>query len=518
MKKIFVLLFGLPTMALSQTVKEKLIFANSDSSLIMGGYSFDKDGNYCFEAEKQPKKHYVINNDSTLGPFIYTSSSYSNSGSLSQLYNNSGDQGEFLYKNSRGIKFYGPIIGKIERQLTNYTTSRVALTVFNKDSIYYYLDGRLLEKQLKNKNVYSANNDWCMFSENGRAIYYLSHDSLDILYVDGKPIDTADSFYQMGIINSGKYSYARGERPKVKSKYSYMFYARTADTTIGPVRTVWKYFLNEDGSYYYSGDDNGPDYIIINDALYKDIEEIDNILLPNRSNYLFSFVEENQNKINANGKIYNYDCPFLLLPNMDTLGNFSFFGLKDYYLYKYINGKQTKEPLSRYGVRGKPLYISPTGSSVHYFKTDDSIFIYRDDELLLPAIADKGPFITEDPQMVLGVYSPKNKAGGKNQLVYFEYDSLGYFLFNEVLSRPMFARNTRQGKVGGIVLADLTDNGFFAIQKTGDKTYAINMNNSVYARVDGVDKISWDDYFFDGKELVFYAIKGLSFYQYIVTQ
>ena len=75
----------------------------------------------------------------------------------------------------------------------------------------------------------------------------------------------------------------------------------------------------------------------------------------------------------------------------------------------------------------------------------------------------------------------------------------------------------REKKSGEIVAGKFDDNGFYAIQKTGENKFLININNKIYKEVDGVQEILKESCYFDGKELVFVGIKGLSFYQYTLT-
>jgi hypothetical protein len=255
--------------------------------------------------------------------------------------------------------------------------------------------------------------------------------------------------------------------------------------------------------------------------MYKNIDSIENIALIDKNTYLFSFTEAGKRKINANGKSFEYDFERIFLPTLDTIGNFACYGLKDYYLYKFINGKKGKNPISKYNVRPKPLYISPTGASLHYFKTDDSIYIYRDEKLILPPISVNSNFgmqFQEDFTFLRSNYEvPKNI----NSLLYLEYNNAGYMIFNGELSKPMppflFKDEDETNEIGSIITGGMNDKGFFIIQKIGDRKYLININNSVYQELSGIDNLNDQDCFFDGKSLIFYGTKGRSFYQFTLN-
>lgn len=520
-----VLLFG-PCSVFAQTIKVKLLFtAQPDSVFVLtsGSQRFDKEGAYCFTFQEGERAYYAQNNSGRIGPFRSTSSAFSGKGSVTFLYNGYDEEKEFYYKNVHGTRFFGPVSGKVEQQITENAKDRVALTLSRTDTIFFYVDDRLLAKRLRTKNTLVETDEWCTFSRNGRSLYYVPNDSVNVLYVDDKPIDTSTfRFYELHIVDNGDFTYAKGEKPKTKSKYTFLFFIHTRDTVMGPVRTVWKHFLNEDGSYYYTGDDEGPDYIAVNNTLYKGLESVDHILLPDRRNYAFTFTTGTQRKMNVNGHLYTYDFEDLYCPAMDSSGNFAVYGLKDYYLYKYVNGVRQAKPLSKYGARAAPLYISPQGSSVHYFKTDDTTYLYKDEELLLPPIANKYNFQVFAWNEVLGTYPPREKPGRKNTLVYFEFDSTGYFLFNGTLSRPLHKVKkialSKNQETGRIVMGNLFDEGFFVVQKTAGKEYTINVNNDLYTTLQDVDGIDRDDYFFDGKELTVFVQKGLSYYQYKIAK
>ncbi len=529
LKQTFIILFSLLKFLTgsSQTVSERLILTDTKDSIFINASksSFDKEGNYCFEV-KQNDKEYFLTKEKQIGSFKYIGSTYGNGGEISYTYSYSDPKDKpWYYKNSRSTNVYGPVIGKLEKYMTSGTKKSIAIATSYADTVYYYVNGQLVSKNLKNNlnNFDIDHYEWCAFSENGNSIYYIKKDSLYQLFVNGNLIDkSVNNFNELHINNNGDYIYAEGRRPKVKTNgYDYMFFVHTKDTIIGPVRTVWDNDLTENNSYYFSGDDNGPNYIIINNTLQKGIEDVSNVVLLDKENYFYKFSQGGNQKLNVSGTIYNFSSSDIQLPSINKKGEFAFYGLKDYYLYKFINGKQVQNPITKYDVRPIPLYISPNGESLHYFVTDDSVYIYQDDKLLFKPISKKSAFVVQPHKEFFSSLFTRGKSENGNSLFYLEYESTGFWVFNGTFSKPMLP--AKEGSYsdtknkGEVVAGDFNDYGFFSIQKTGNKKYQINVNNKVYEELENIDTIIEDNYFYDDKELIFYVSKGLSIYQIKLT-
>lgn len=510
-----------------QTITERLILTDNKDSLYLNSskISFDRQGNYCFVIKKNGQEFFVTNED-TIGGYKFIGSTYGNGGEINYTNSFSDPKDKpFYYKNAKGTKVYGTAIGKIESYQTSDTKENVAITTTLNDSVYYYINGRLVLQRQKeqDKKFYFYESDWVSFSENGNVIYFLKQDSLYNLFVNDKLIDSSKFEYnQLAINNIGTYIFAKGKRPEQPiGKYTYMYFVNSMDSVLGYVRTVWDYELKENGAYYYSGDDNESYYIAINDILHKDIKFVSNITLVDKKTYLYSFGEKDKNKINVNGEIYSHQFDEIFFPSLDQSGNFAFFGMKDYYLFKFINGEKSKEPLTKHGVRATPLYISPTGESIQYFKTDDFIYLYQDEELIFNPIPKNSYFFIEPHKDILPSNFISDKTENGNSLFYLEYDHQGYFVFNGKFSNPLlpikesyFSRDNEQG---AIVAGEFNDHGFFAIQKVGKGKFLIVVNNQVYKELDNVDYIVSDSFFFDGKSLTFYGVKNRSFYQFNIN-
>ena len=510
-----------------QTITKRLILTDTKDSLYLksSNKAFDRNGNYCFIINQNGKDYFYTGTDK-IGGFSFIGSTYGNSGEIN--YTNSFSDPEdkpWYYRNAKGTKIYGTAIGKLECYTTSNTKENMAITTTFNDFVYYYINGKLVSKINieKSDKFYISDGDWCAFSENGNVIYFLKHDSLYFLYVNGTKVDSSNSRYnQLAINDNGVYIFAIGKSPEEKiEKYDYMFYIHSMDTILGYVRTVWDFELKSNGAYYYSGDDSGPYYIAINDKLYKGIKPVSNITLIDKNSFLYSFKEQGESKLNVNGKIYTYDFDKIFYPTLDKEGNFAFLGLKDYYLYKFVNGKKEENQISKYSVRPTPLYISPKGESLHYFRTDDSIYLYRDDKLIFRPISKNANFQVIPYKEILPYTFVRGKSKNGNSLFYVEYDSSGYFVFNGVFSNPMIpvkeSSSSETTVNGEIIAGEFGDKGFFSIQKISNSKYLINVNNKTYKEIDDIDLILSESFFFDDRELIFYGVKGLSFYQLRLT-
>jgi hypothetical protein len=528
-----------PAEVFGQTLKERLILTDTNDSVLLKAKSanFDTNGQYLFVI-KEDDKYYFLSNSRTIGPLNYRSAS--SASRFTSFYDRDG-----MYYVGASPEAFGPIHGSdiaSDRYSESENGQHLGVLSVLDPRIGVYIDGKLKTKvdtftssEIRVNSVklppFEAKKhsfefaDWIHFSNNGNCIFSMENDLLHRLYVNGSQIDSSpNEFYQSRINNAGDFVYAGGKRPlkplKVgKREYDYMFFIHSADSILGPVRTVWQCDLKENGGYYYSGDDNGTDYIAINNTLYKDIESISNITILGRTKYMFTYKRNGARFINVNGNSYGIPFSEIHHAAADSNGNFACYGVKNYRLYKFINGVVQSNPITRYGVRAVPLYISPEGRSLHYFKTDDSTYLYEDEHLVLPAFSNSVTFSVQEQDDILpDVHNIRDKAGNGNNLFYIQVDTTGYFVLNGRLSRPMMAVAEKsylpQANIGEVVLGKFDDNGFWVIQKIASDRFRININNEVYKELDGAQEVLKSNAYFDGKKMIFYAIKGMSYYQY----
>lgn len=527
MKYGTVILLVFSIKSFGQIISEKLIITDTKDSLYIhaDNISFDAYGNYCFEIKQNGKKAFFTNTRKFIGYQSFTSI-YGGNGERLSYTNSSFDSIDkpWYYRNAKSTKILGPVIGKLEKYMTSNTSDHIAIATSYLDTVYYYVNGKLVSKNLKNdlESFDIDHYEWCAFSNNGNTIYYIKKGAFYYLFVNDKVVDRSpNNFNELHINNHGDYIYAEGQRPKTQIKgYEYMFFIHAKNKRIGPVRTVWYNDLTAHNGYYYSGDDNGPEYIIINNKLYKGLERVANIILIDKKNSLFIYKQKGakNSSINVNGKDYTPDVDSIFYASMDVNGDFAFYGLKNQHLYKVVNGKKMEEPITSHGVRAIPLYINPQGISLHVFQTNDSLYLYQDDKLLLKPLSKNSNFKRMPHEDVLPNNYIRGKAENHNSLFYLEFDTLAYWVFNGAFSKPMIPKSGNfyldRESIGAIVAGTLNEYGFFIIQKIDNKKYLININNEAYAEIDDIDSILRGNTFFDDKELIFYGIKESSFYQF----
>ncbi len=538
-KYIYILFTLLPLWSYGQVLTENLILTDDKDSTILKAESitFDKEGNYLIELKNNEKEYFFIQDPDTIGPLKFNWGS-----SISKL--TSLDNSDICYYQSYSHKLFGPIQGKDignHRHPESKNSLHVAIPCLLNDKIAIYFDGEIIHQvdtvsdaewsingkkasPLEAKKQHFSSDDWMHISNNGNYIYSIEDGLTFKLYLNGTPIDSSiKDFYQVRVNNNGDYLYAKGRTPYENEsyKYSYMFFMHTKDSVFGPVRTVWDCYLMKNGAYYYKGDDDGPDYILINDIMHKNVHDVSDIILQDKANYFFTYSKNDKQYANVNGSSYELNYEEIYYPTLDDIGNFALYGLRDYYLYKFVNGKEVKEPVSKYNVRPTPLYIGPSGESIHVFKTDDSTYIQQDDKLLFPAFGNKKTFSIIQQKDILPTGYERGKPGNGNSLFYIEADSTGYMIFNGQLSKPMVPAKERSWSsdksIGEVVAGELMGNGFFIIQKTGEDKWLVNINNTQYHEIDNLTKIFYKNCYFDGNELVFYGIKGLSIYQFKIV-
>ena len=530
MKNFFLLVFAFAALALQgQTLTEKLLWADTSGTAYEiepynHTFSFDRDGNYCF-CVKRDGNSTIVSNKAPIEGLCYAGGGYSNGcGSRYLRLCNQKDADPLYVMNEGAPNFYGPIAGTVQGYLSGNTRQHFANTSVRNDTAFFYLDGRLVHSSplVTIKQFKLEDEDWVDFSENGNVIYYLEQNDRFVLYVNGQPIDTSDRhFNALAINDKGDYVYATSFKPeKPVGKYDYMFFIHTKDTVFDYVRTTWRSVLTENGAYYFNGDDCGPDYLVLNGRLRKGIESFKNITLVDSKNAFYTYEIDKQLYLNVNGKDYPVDFDGIYNPTMDTNGHFAYFGIKDYYLYKVVDNVKVEEPLSKYGVRAMPLYISPQGSSVHYFKTDDSVYVYKDEELLFNPISKSEKYTIYPWDEVLPKLWEYRKSSYGHSLFCMNYGDKGYFVYDGQFSEallPLFKQYGDDPKPGGVVDGLFNDDGYFAILNTGEKEYQVVVNGRICGELYNVDRIFSEKSYFDGRQVIFFGMRDNAICQFFVT-
>ncbi|MBS1777733.1 MAG: hypothetical protein JST70_00315 [Bacteroidetes bacterium] len=484
---LFILCFYLPVYCYSQTIERKLIITDpGDSLLLKGDPTFDTAGNYCFSL-KQDTSYYFLTNKEKLGPFHFIGSSSARLGSISYSENYNRPEAEWYYKNSYGTKVYGPVKGKLgDRNCAGYNMNDVAITLNYSGYDYYYINDKIVNKVLdssgeKLRYEYST---WCKFNRKGDRLYYINKNRQYYLFFNSQHIDSSTTiFSELTLNDDGDYGYIKNDIPFINSNRIYI---------------KWN------------------NNIAIGKHIFRDLENIENVELAGDSNYLFTYTEDSINYINVNGKIYNNGYDKIVIPNLGKKGHFSFYTRSNYYLFKVVNGVRNTTPISKYGVRAIPLYISPTGNSLHIFATDDSVYIYQNDSLIF------SPIVYEDDDNIswsnlstegLGYLDYYYDIWQKDNVV-LTIKNIQYIFYKGKMSKPLFVTKPVDKKYPYFSVSGIAEYGYYALQQIDQDKFRLIINNKIYKTLIGVSKIIKSSCYFYSNQFIFYGVEGNSFYRY----
>jgi hypothetical protein len=528
---IFVGFFSLQGFA--QSIDEKIVVFGIGDSLIET-IKFDAEGNYLVELRDSNGISTFIQNGDTL-PLVdfYSGSSVSK-------YRLVSNRSLTTYT-TKSPKVFGAYSGE---DLANHrypispNSVHAAFPILSDNQIAIYYNDSCIQLidtfsnskmtindkrigQLAAKKNYFDSDDWMCISNNGNYLMGIENNGSYLLYNNTTFLQSSKKkFYSLRINNNNQYTYASGRKPHKDEpySYSYMFFIHANDSVFGPVRTTWNNYLLENGGYYYSGDDAGPRYILINDSLYRNTSA-DNLVLLDSKNYMFTHTIKRKKYVHANGLSYRHKFDKIIRPTMDKEGNFSCYGQQDYYIYKFVNGEKEKKAIIGYDVRPTPIYISPTGESIHFFNTDDSVYIYKDDSLLFTPLSPDETLIIKDVEGMLPIRGyDRDKPNIGQSLIYMQVDSIGYMIYNGQLSPPMMPAKKASWKndkeVGEIIAGEIGEFGFYFIQKTGEKEWKVNVNNETFIELNGPKRLFHRNCFFTEDSLTFYGLRNHSIYQY----
>lgn len=526
-----------PSVASPQSLLREVVFTDPPTGMEVKSVAFNEEYVQLLTLKAGDQYFFVMGLD-TVGPLKFRW------GSSISLYESADDPGTFYYQS--GGQLYGPVHGKDianHRHPVSSDGRHLAVPMLQGDSIAIFIDGVMLMKVdtmsnrslsingrkatlLEAKESPFRSKDWLHFSNGGSHILCAENGFIHRLYVNGIAIDSSENvFYQMRVNDEGGYLYAKGRKPLPDEPwtYSYMFFLHTRDSVFGPVRTAWNCHLLDNGGYYYSGDDDGPSYILVNGVLYRGLRNIGNIIVLDPKNHLFTCSKDGKRLLNVNGHWHELDYEEVFHPVLDTAGDFALYGLRDHYLYKFVNGREEAEPLSRYGVRAIPLHINPAGESIHLFRTDDSTYVYHDDGMMLPQVANHvRPKAVQDSEWAsYGLYDRREWKCVMPRLIYLEIGTSGHVLFNGTVSPPMIPIMemswSGEKQPGEIVAGALVEKGFFLVQRTGKDRFLINVNNAYHEEIDDLDEILYGSCDFDGARLVCFGKRKDSIHRITVT-
>ncbi|MBX2905382.1 MAG: hypothetical protein KF744_05050 [Taibaiella sp.] len=514
--------------AFGQDLTEQFIVSETPDSLIFDDdyYGFNADGTFWYLFFMENKGYIRASSGDTIGPikniekkddlvrFSYGENwEGDGTGSIS-IYDN------WYCSSPQFRKVTGPYYGKVALSIYGPTRDILALTVQDSAATTCFLNGLKIATYSPADFVddYRFALTWCSCSNDGSVLYcykqkgkWFARLNDSIIYTSRHKID------YVKVVDSGMYTFKEVLLNK-KRYYRAMWHLN--DTQIEIKSRESFLYLNDEGGYriQMTPDNTGSSINIINGMYNGPISDSSKVMVKNRHNFLFTMPGEGVMKLNVNGTVYSLDADEIFAtPSFDNRGNFATHGRQGYYVYKYINGIRANEPLSKYGVRAEPVCIQADGTSIHYFRNDDSLYLFRDDELIWTSTL-AWQYLRTECYIQEERFDPHWTAHHSDlfvaSLVEREFVVIkGNFVPREFLTYypdSLYFQNTLHGSYG------MANGSVYLITRCGRNRFLLNIDNKFFKEVDGVDEVLKQNYFSRGK-LVFYAIKGRSVYRYEYT-
>lgn len=539
MKIIFTVIcfFGNNSELFSQ-IQEKLLLACNDSTILNKLLpKFDDKGNFLYRIETDSGDFVIMNND-TIGPMF----GYAVGGMSNHSHRNK-EKGDF-YLSSKLPFCYGPTTGSnwsYFRRPESKNRMHEAVVIQEDDHISIFIDGKLIKQidtlsrtqillngefseQLKNKKRYLESDDWAYLSDNGNVIYSLEENRVHHLYVNHVLVDTSLMRFEKPMINDeGDYIFYKTLKIGSGDSVKYIRYVHTKDTLIGPIeKFLWNHSIMNNGGYFYLDIDKWNSHILINNTLYIDSVEgkVKSILLPNEKHFLCLKEIDKRHTIFFTDTVYSLDYEQVYLPTIDRAGNSSMFVIDDYHLYTWKNGKRGEFPITKFGVRPKPISLDAQGNTVVFYEVNDSSYIFRNDDLLFQAKNDEIRY-SELKNCVSYFPSREIYSDGQN-LIFLTVKDSSYIIQNAEISKsflavtPMLHLSSRDAELGEIVTGGVVEGHYYFIWKEDMQKFTILLDGKVIGSLEGVDRV-FNRSAINGNSLVFYGIRNLSLYQYTIN-
>lgn len=516
-------------------MEEQLIVRDEGDSLMIKAFraAFDSSGHFYFETPiKQDGSQFsLITKEKKYNPVRWSQAiattpyralvadAFFSDTSMSRVY----------YKNKLSTRLYGPFAGKV-RQVMEYGRDNLAIELCTGSTSRLYINNKMVNEADSLMQKW-----WCVFSDNGHAMYCILQKGSYNLYLDGTLLDSASApITDFALNNKQFYTYVKQKDGK--------FTIHTPARNYGPFGAVSGGDLWNNGAWYYRGCADSQCYVLVNGKLFNDIHEShswveddngvmnyqpDELLTvepKDADNFLFSYNQNNQDGlyINMNGTVshHNYTRTGYIFYNREN--GYAFYGSRPdtfglEHTYRNVNGREKKMPYFKNGAaHAQCLQIGADGSSLYYYSTRDSVYLFHNDSLLC-APASRKRFFEWDAASAL----PETHTDGMEFFSGFNITDRCYIAYNNTISRPLPLINPEYDRLelprkGNIVAGDISANGFFVIVNDGPGKYLLDINNKVYEDLAGIDKIFGDQSYFTSHRLVFYARKGNGFYQYTV--
>ncbi|MBZ0098319.1 MAG: hypothetical protein K8F30_04505, partial [Taibaiella sp.] len=410
----------------------------------------------------------------------------------------------------------------------------MAYTLPAGDSLKYYINGRHIATAERFGYLDSLRDrlqNWCIFNSKGSYLYTIKKGKWSYLYANDRLVDSTRYFFGwLWLDEDNNYFYFINEvdketrfrlKPRVHPPQQVCLMPRIQFLfqkvlTYDNNDTVY-YFGNADGKNYFDPPpfDKPVDSFEVG-VLMSGNTIFEYQLSERQTGYRYGPVSEPK-RICINGNCKDLPYQEILLPCIDSRGNYALFGLRDYYLYKYVNGIEEPAPLSKHGVRAKPLSIDVIGNTICYYETDDSVYVYQDDSLFRKCAAwqfdlDETTHIWRNDWL-------------NEKLPVFHLGENTYIVYNNRISPPLFREKRTPYTdsvvvVGDIMHTGINDHGYWLLQKTGQQKYDLLVNNRKVQLPPGVNLENplygalASNFRLNGDEFIFYTQEGTGIYRY----
>jgi hypothetical protein len=114
---------------------------------------------------------------------------------------------------------------------------------------------------------------------------------------------------------------------------------------------------------------------------------------------------------------------------------------------------------------------------------------------------------------------PQDHRDGSDFFEGLTIDTFSLIAYNNTLSKRLPSVNLNYNRLapyqrGNIVAGDINENGFFIIEYLLPGQYLIDINNTVYKNIKGIDRIYGGQSYLTASELIFFGSNGSGFYEY----
>ena len=532
---LFVPLLVLACPGMGQDMEERMIIRDTGDSLLQKAFrtTFDTNGQYYFETLVNPKSsRFTLTTNAKTYNAVYwdkTMAIAPYKALVANAFFSDSSRKKLYYKNKLGTRVYGPRAGRI-REVLEYGKENIAIELCIGAKSYLYINDSLVSVADSLHQVWS-----CAFSDNNNMLYSVLTNGSYRLYLNHRLIDSSkEPFSNIAINNYKYYTYVKPGQGKL--------FAHVPGKTFGPFGIVEHTDIWNNNAYYFTGCADSQCYVLVNGKLFDKIPEAHTISEDPATgtdlyrsdeqitvepfgpdNFLFTYNQDNDNGtlLNINGKVTHHNYNMASVVSWSKNEGYAFYGYRNdtngiERIYKNLNGVEKRLPYFR-KARYRPhcLYIAASGASLYYYETKDSIYTFRNDTLLgQPTSRQK--FVLWDATAL-----PQTHPEGLEYFQGINMDSVSYIMYNNTLSRPLPYINPKYDRIdepakGNIVAGDMNGNGFFMIQFLAKGRYMLNINNTLYNELDGINYIFPEQSYLDSHVLIFYGIKDGAFYQFKV--